>query len=46
VSLLTPSGLHFGEGAYEALSGAPIATPTFRAATELLVALTKRAGGG
>jgi hypothetical protein len=45
VSLLTPSGLHFGEGPYAALSGAPIATPTFDAATELLVALTQRAGG-
>jgi hypothetical protein len=45
VSLLTASGLHFGEGAYEALSGAPIATPTFQAANALLVALTERAGG-
>jgi hypothetical protein len=45
VSLLTPGGLHFGEGDYEALSGAPIATPTFQAAIALMVALTKRAGG-
>jgi hypothetical protein len=46
VSVLTPSGLHFGEGPYEALSGDELAAPTFLAATALLVALTENASAG
>jgi hypothetical protein len=45
VSLLTPSGLHFGQGPLAALSREPIAVPLFEAGTALMQALVERAGG-
>lgn len=46
ISLLTPSGLHFGEGALAALSGDPLAAPVFGAGAALMQALTQRASRG
>jgi hypothetical protein len=45
VSLLTPSGLHFGQGPLGALSTDPMAAPIFEAGTALMLALVERAGG-
>lgn len=44
VSLLTPSGLHFGQGPVEPLSRDPMAAPLFEAGTALMQALVQRAG--
>ena len=42
LSLLCPSGLHFGQAPGDALPTDPLAGPTFAAGTELLVALIER----
>jgi hypothetical protein len=42
ISLLTPSGLHFGEGPFDAMSRDPMAAPLFIAGTALMQALTSR----
>jgi len=39
LSVLTPSGLHFGEGMVDALAAAPLAGPLFAAGTQLMAAL-------
>jgi hypothetical protein len=47
ISLLTPSGLHFGQAPFEALMGDSMAAPLISAATELmqaLIALSEAAG--
>jgi len=43
INLLTPSGLHFGQGALAALAGDALAGPVIAAATALMQALTRRA---
>jgi hypothetical protein len=43
LSLLTPSGLHFGQGPLEGLRRDPLAGPVLDAATQLLRALTGKA---
>lgn len=43
ISLLTPSGLHFGEGPFGALTQDPMAGPVFRAGAALMRALIERA---
>ena len=43
LSLLTPSGLHYGQAPFGALSRDALAAPAFGAATALMLALTKRA---
>lgn len=43
ISILTPSGLHFGQGPLEALSRDPLAAPVFNTGTALIVALTSHA---
>ena len=43
VSLLTPSGLHFGQGAFDALAADPMAAPVIGAAGALMRALVGRA---
>lgn len=40
ISLLTPRGLHFGEGGMDVFIRDPLAAPTFQAATLLMQALT------
>lgn len=41
ISLLTPSGLHFGQGPFEALGRDPLAAPVVAAAIELLNAIVE-----
>lgn len=43
LSMLTPSGLHFGQGPISVLSSDPFSAPLFAAATKLLQALTEKA---
>ena len=43
ISLLTPSGLHFGEAPLDTLANDPMGAPLFAAATALVQALTARA---
>jgi hypothetical protein len=43
ISLLTPSGLHFGEGPFEVMSRDQKAAPLFGAGAQLMQALTSRA---
>ena len=40
INMLTPGGLHFGEGPFEALDQDPIARPVVQAATQLMMVLT------
>ena len=40
INMLTPGGLHFGEGPFEALDRDPVARPVVQAATQLMLALT------
>lgn len=42
LSMLTPSGLHFGQGPIAVLSSDPFSAPMFAAATQLLQALTEK----
>lgn len=42
MSFLTPSGLHFGQGPFEALQRDPIAGQTVQLATQLMVALVDK----
>ena len=42
ISLLTPGGLHFGQGPFAALSRDPLAAPVIRAAAALMQALVSR----
>ena len=46
ISLLTSSGLHFGEGPVGTLSSDPLAAPTFEAGAALMQALMSRAALG
>jgi hypothetical protein len=46
LSLLTPSGLHFGQGPFAALSKDPLGAPVVAAATRLMVDLTKMGKSG
>jgi hypothetical protein len=41
LSLLTPSGLHFGEAPFDALARDPMSAPVVTAATKLVAELTK-----
>lgn len=41
ISLLTPSGLHFGQGPFSALQNDPIGAPTVNAGTQLMLRLTE-----
>jgi hypothetical protein len=43
ISLLTPSGLHFGEGPFTAMARDPMAAPLFNAGAMLMQALVSRA---
>ena len=43
LNFLTPSGLHFGQGAYEDLMRDPLAGPVLQAATSLMTRLVQRA---
>jgi hypothetical protein len=43
LNILTPSGLHFGEGPTELLSKDPVGGPTFAAATQLMLKLIETA---
>ena len=43
ISLLTPSGLHFGEAPLDALAGDPMSSPLVHAATGLMQALIREA---
>jgi hypothetical protein len=43
LNMLTPSGLHFGEGPFEILSGDPMGGPVIAAGTMLMQALIQRA---
>jgi hypothetical protein len=45
LSMLTPSGLHFGEGPFDALSQDPMGGPMIAAGAELMQALIARADG-
>ena len=45
-SLLTPSGLHFGEGSFDALASDPLGGPVIVAATRLMQELIAKAEGG
>jgi hypothetical protein len=42
VSLISPAGLHFGEGAMHVLAADPMGKPTFNTATVLMQALIAR----
>ncbi len=42
LSMLTPSGLHFGQGAFDVLAGDPMGGPLIAAATNLMQALIKK----
>lgn len=44
VSMLTPRGLHFGEGPFQLLAGDPMAGPIVAAALHLMEALVAKAG--
>jgi hypothetical protein len=44
VSVLTPSGLHFGEGPFAALARDPLASPIITTGAKLMGALISRAG--
>lgn len=46
ISLLTPSGLHFGEGPFEDFAGDPMASPVIAAAASLMQSLISVADGG
>lgn len=46
LSLLTPSGLHFGQGPFDALSKDSLGAPVVAAATRLMVDLTKLCKSG
>jgi hypothetical protein len=43
ISLLTPSGLHFGQAPFEAFTGDPMAAPIIGAAMQLMQALIQQA---
>ncbi len=43
LNFLTPSGLHFGQAPMRMLQQDPLAAPTLAAATQLMIALTKKA---
>ena len=43
INMLTPSGLHFGEGPFESLASDPLAGPIVTAATALMQAIIARA---
>ncbi len=45
VAMLTPRGLHFGEGPFQVLAGDPMAGPIVAAAFNLMEALVAKAGG-
>lgn len=44
LNILTPSGLHFGQGPLEVLAGDPMGGPLFEAGTRLLQAITELPG--
>lgn len=44
LNLITPSGLHFGEGPMEAIASDPMGAPLFHAATQLMQALIAKRG--
>ena len=44
INMLTPSGLHFGQGAFEKLAADPLAGPVLSAASVLLQALIAKTG--
>lgn len=44
VSLLTPSGLHFGQASFEVLANDALAGPAFGAGAALMQALLERTG--
>jgi hypothetical protein len=46
ISLLTPSGLHFGEGPFEDFAADPMASPVIAAAASLMQSLISVANGG
>jgi hypothetical protein len=46
INLLVPSGLHFGEGPFEALSSDPLGGPVILSATRLMMALIARTESG
>jgi hypothetical protein len=46
ISMLTPSGLHFGQGPFNALSNDEKGVPIIMAAMELMQALIKKSGEG
>jgi hypothetical protein len=46
INMLTPGGIHFGEGPFEALSRDPQAAPVLREATALMEALVAKTGHG
>jgi hypothetical protein len=42
INMLTPSGLHFGEGMFQALASDPLGGPMVTAATQLMQAMIKK----
>jgi hypothetical protein len=44
INMLTPGGLHFGQGPFAALAGDPLAAPVIVAATELMKRLIEKSG--
>jgi hypothetical protein len=42
LNFLTPSGLHFGQAAITTMQQDPLGGPTFAAATQLMIAMTKK----
>lgn len=46
VSLLTPSGLHFGQGSFDTLASDELGAPIIAAATRLMQALIAKSEGG
>lgn len=45
INLLSPAGLHFGEGPLDRIGAEPLARPTFDAATALMKELVRRGAG-